>query len=100
MKTAIIALLFAQVIFAGEFKVYPGSIRNPDPAHGNPNHAISYRTSDGYKQVVDFYKKTGRLAHEGPGFAEINFQSGGGVLIRDAQAQGTLIVVDHRTKLD
>ena len=100
MKTIIFALLFAQAMFAAEFKVYPGSVRNPDPAHGNPNHAISYRTSDSYRRVVDFYKTIGKLAHEGPGFAEINFKTGGGVLIRDAQTAGTLIVVDHKTKLD
>jgi len=97
---AIIALLFVQGLFAGEFKVYPGSTRNPDRAHGNPNHAISYRTSDGYKKVVEFYKKSGKLGHEGPGFAEITFQTGGGVLIREVEAVGTLIVVDQETKLD
>lgn len=99
MKKAVLILAFAQIVFAGAFNVYPSAKRLPDKGH-NPNHAIAYLTPDAFDKVVEYYKKSGKLMqdHVMAGVAEIHFDGGDGVLIRDMKPQGTIIVFGQKNK--
>lgn len=92
-------LAFAQMALAGPFSVYPGATRMPEPK-GNPNHAVFYSTPDAYAKVLEYYEKDGKVNHdhEMPGATIIEFDGGGGIIVRDMGERGTVIVVNHRTK--
>jgi hypothetical protein len=93
----VLTLAFAQIMFAGAFSIYPGATRVPD-AKSNPNHAIGYTTPDAYGKVIDYYKKDNKVVEDMPGVAEIHFDGGEGILVRDMKQQGTIIVVNPKTK--
>jgi hypothetical protein len=93
-------VVFTQLAVAGPFTVYPGATRMPDRGErANPNHAVRYSTPDAYAKVLDYYKKDGKKdkAHPMEGATVFDFD-GGGIIVRDVGARGTVIVVDHRTK--
>jgi hypothetical protein len=50
--------------------------------------------------VLEYYKKDGKedKAHAMEGATIFEFDGGGGIIVRDMGARGTMIVVDHRTK--
>jgi hypothetical protein len=87
--------LFAQFVSACSFSMYPGARRLPDARH-NPNHAIAYSTPDVYAKVIEYYKNNCKVVEDVPGAAEVHFDGGQGILIRDMKAQGTIIVVPPR----
>jgi hypothetical protein len=94
-------LTFAQISLAGPFTVYPGSTKMPDRGErANPSHAVMYSTPDAYAKVLEYCKKDGKVNHdhEMPGATVIEFDGGGGIIVRDVGQRGTVIVVDHRTK--
>jgi hypothetical protein len=93
MRTAVLLLAFVASIFAGDFTLYPGATKLPDRAKHNPDHAISYSTPDTFKKVVQYYRGSGKVTEPMPGTAEIHFDGGEGILVRDLQRQGTVIVV-------
>jgi hypothetical protein len=93
--------VFAQIALAGPFTVYPGATKMPDRGErANPNHAVMYSTADSYGKVLEYYKKGGKedKAHAMEGATIFEFDGGGGIIVRDMGARGTMIVVDHRTK--
>jgi hypothetical protein len=94
-------LVLAQIVLAGPFTVYPGATKMPDRGErANPNHAVMYSTADSYAKVLEYYKKEGKedKAHTMEGATIFEFDGGGGIIVRDMGARGTMIVVDHRTK--
>jgi hypothetical protein len=106
MKIRIMALLattlaFTFVALAGPFTVYPGATRMAEKGErANPNHAVMYSTPDAYAKVLEYYKKDGKedKSHPMEGATVFEFDGGGGIIVRDVGARGTVIVVDHRTK--
>jgi hypothetical protein len=82
---------------AGEFTPYPGATQLPEPRN-NPKHLTSYSSKDSYAKVVDFYRKGNKVKDDMPGVAEIHFDGGDGMLVRDAGPQGIIIVYDPRKK--
>jgi hypothetical protein len=94
-------LVLAQIALAGPFTVYPGATKLPDRGErSNPNHAVMYSTPDPYAKVLDYYRKDGKedKSHPMEGATVFEFDGGGGIIVRDMQARGTMIVVDLRTK--
>jgi len=94
-------LAFTQLAVAGPFTVYPGATHMPDRGErANPSHAVMYSTPDSYAKVLEYYKKDGKenKAHPMEGATVFDFDGGGGIIVRDVGARGTVIVVDHRTK--
>jgi hypothetical protein len=93
-------LVFAQIALAGPFTVYPGATKMPDRGErANPNHAVMCSTADSYAKV-EYYKKVGKedKTHAMEGATIFEFDGGGGIIVRDMGARGTMMVVDHRTK--
>ncbi len=72
--------------------MYPGAQRLSDARH-NPSHAIAYSTPDAYEKVIQYYKKDCKVVEDMPGAAEVHFDGGQDILIRDMKQQGTIIVV-------
>ena len=59
-----------------------------------------YSAPDAYAKVLEYYKKDGKedKSHPTEGTTVFEFDGGGGIIVRDVGARGTVIVVDHRTK--
>jgi hypothetical protein len=93
MRTAVLLLAFASSIFAGVFSLYPGSKLLPNRIKQNPDHVVTYSTPDAFEKVLAYYKKTGKVSEHGPGMAEVHFDGGEGLLVRDLQQQGTVLVL-------
>jgi hypothetical protein len=91
------ALMFAPFLSACAFNMYPEAKRVSDtrPAH---NRAIAYSTPDAYEKVVEYYKKDCTVIENVPGAAEVHFDDGQGIVIRDMKQQGTIIVVPRQKK--
>ena len=98
MKNALLILtLCSGMAAAGQFAPYPGAMQNPEPKR-NPDHVISYSTADAYAKVVDFYRKGNKVDESIPGTAQIHFDGGDGILVRDLKPQGTVIVYDPKKR--
>ncbi len=103
MRTAILvsalALMFAPFLSACAFSMYPGAKRVSD-ARPAQNRAIAYSTPDAYEKVIGYYKKDCTVIENVPGAAEVHFDDGQGIVIRDMKEEGTTIVVPrHRKQL-
>ena len=56
-------------------------------------------TKDAYAKVVDFYRKGNKVKDDMmPGVAEIHFDGGDGLLVRDVGPQGVIIVYDSKKR--
>jgi len=92
-----LALMFAPFLSACSFSMYPGANRVSD-ARQTPRRAIAYSTPDAYEKVIEYYKKDCKLIEDMPGAAEVHFDEGQGIVIRDMKQQGTIIVVPRHKK--
>ena len=101
MGTAILvsalALMFAPFLSACSFSMYPGAKRVSD-ARQTPRRAIAYSTPDAYEKVTEYYKKDCQVVEDMPGAAEVHFDDGQGIVIRDMKQEGTTIVVPQHEK--
>jgi hypothetical protein len=93
VRTAVLVLAFAQMVFGAASSVYPGSTELPDRSKRNPEHRVSYSTPDAFDKVVSYYKQSGKVRQIMEGAAEIDLASGEGVLVRDLKPRGTVIVI-------
>jgi len=100
VRTAILvsalALMFAPLLSACPFSMYPGAKRVSDARH--TSRAVAYSTPDAYEKVIEYYKKDCKLIEDMPGAAEVHFDEGQGIVIRDMKQQGTIIVVPRHKK--
>jgi hypothetical protein len=93
MKTAVLVLAAAQMIFAAASSIYPGSTKLPDRTNRNPDHVVTYSTPDAFPKVVNYYKQLGKVTDTVEGTAVIALTSGEGVIIRDLKTQGSVVVL-------
>ena len=77
--------------------MYPGAKRVSD-ARQTPRRAIAYSTPDAHEKVIEYYKKDCTVIENVPGAAEVRFDDGKGVVIRDMKQEGTIIVVPRQKK--
>jgi hypothetical protein len=91
-----LALMFASFLSACPFSMYPGAKRVSDPHH--TGRAIAYSTPDAYEKVSEYYKKDCKVVEHVPGAAEVHFDGGQSILIRDMKQEGTIIVVPRQKK--
>ena len=100
VRTAVLvsalALLFAPFLSACAFSMYPGAKRVSDARH--TGRAIAYATPDAYEKVIEYYKKDCKVVEYVPGAAEVHFDGGQSILIRDMKQDGTTIVVPRQKK--
>ena len=59
---------------------------------------IAYSTPDAYEKVIEYYKKGCKVVEDMPGAAEVHFDEGQGIVIRDMKQEGTTIVVPQHEK--
>ena len=100
MRTVILisalALLFTPFLSACAFSMYPGAKRVSHVQH--TGRAVAYSTSDAYEKVIEYYKKDCKVVESVPGAAEVRFDDGQRVVIRDMKQEGTTIVVPRHKK--
>jgi hypothetical protein len=76
--------------------MYPGAKRVSDARH--TGRAIAYSTPDAYEKVIEYYKRDCKVVESVPGAAEVHFDDGEGIFIRDMKQEGTTIVVPQQKK--
>jgi hypothetical protein len=91
-----LALMFTPFLSACAFSMYPGAKRVSDARH--TARAIAYSTPDAYEKVIVYYKKDCKVIEDMPGAAEVHFDDGQGIVIRDMKQEGTTIVVPQHEK--
>ena len=100
VRTAILvsalALMFAPFLSACPFSLYPGAKRVSHARH--TGRTIAYSTPDAYEKVMEYYKKDCKVIENVPGGAEVHFDDGQGIVIRDMKQEGTTIVVPRPKK--
>ena len=100
MRTAIlvsaVALLFASYLSACPFSMYPGAKRVSNARH--TGLAMAYSTRDAHQKVIEYYKKDCTVIENAPGAAEVRFDDGKDIIIRDMKQEGTVIVVPRERK--
>jgi len=92
-----LALLFVPFLSACSFSMYPGAKRVSD-ARQTPRRAIAYSTPDAYETVIEYYKEGCKVVVDMPGAAEVHFDDGQGIVVRDMKQEGTIIVVPRHKK--
>jgi len=93
MKSALLVLALAQMVFAAASSIYPGSTKLPDRTTRNPDHVVTYSTPDTFTKVVNYYKQAEKVTNSTEGTAVIELASGEGVIVRDLKPQGSVIVL-------
>jgi hypothetical protein len=100
VRTAILvlalALMFVPFLSACPFSMYPGAKRVSHARH--TGRAIAYSTPDAYEKVIEYYKKDWKVIDNVPGAAEVHFDDGPGIFIRDMKQEGTTVVVPRPKK--
>jgi hypothetical protein len=96
MLVSALALMFAPFLSSCSFSLCPGAKRVSDARH--TGRAIAYTTPDAYEKVIDYYKKDCKVIDNVPGAAEVHFDDGRGIFIRDMKEEGTTIVVPRQKK--
>jgi hypothetical protein len=89
-----LALMVAPFLSACPFSLYPGAKRVSHARH--TGGAIAYSTPDSYEKVIEYYKKDCKVVENVPGAAEVHFDGGESILIRDMKQEGTTIVVPRQ----
>jgi len=92
-----VMVVAAQFVSACAFSVYPGAERASDTQR-TPRRAVAYSTPDAYARVLEYYKRDCKVVEDVPGAAEVQFESGEGIIIRDMKQQGAIIVVLPKRK--
>jgi hypothetical protein len=96
MLVLALALMCVPFLSACPFSMYPAAKRVSHARH--TSRAIAYSTPDAYEKVIEYYKKDCMVIDNVPGAAEVHFDDGQGIFIRDMKQEGTTVVVPRPKK--